>query len=441
MKKILIILILLFPTSVLALSLDCPNIASSNEEVICTLKENEINGLRAKLELEGGLTYKKIVPTSPWTSYYQSHLGFTLGNIKENTPLDAKLYLKVNNQAEIGKEYSITLKEVEESNLELKNTSLDSISSKIKIISDNNNLSTLTIKNETITPKFQENITTYYVNTENNQVEIEAIPKDPSAKVEGDIGTHSLDYGVNKFLIKVTSPRGHAKEYTIYITRKIKNISKNNDATLKKLIINHHQITLEKNKYYYDLTLENKEESLNIEAIPNNSKAKAEIEKKDKLEVGNNEIKIIVTAEDGTKSTYLIHVTRKKKLSNDSTLKSIIIKNYVLSFSPKKYKYQLEIQEENKLDIQVISNNDLAKYKIIGNENLKNNSQIKIIVTAEDKTTTTYQINIKKEQEELTSKLLNADSKILPIITFIILISMILIIKIIKTHVNKEKNR
>lgn len=441
MKKILIILILLFPTSVLALSLDCPNIASSNEEVICTLKENEINGLRAKLELDGGLTYQKIVPTSSWTSYYQSNLGFTLGNIKENSPLDAKLYLKVNNQAEVGKEYSVTLKEVEESNLELKNTSLDSISSKIKIISDNNNLSTLTIKNETITPKFQENITTYYVNTENNQVEIKATPKDLSAKVEGDIGTHSLDYGVNKLLIKVTSPRGHIKEYTIYITRKIKNISKNNDATLKKLIINHHQITLEKNKYYYDLTLENKEENLNIEAIPNNSTSKVEIEKKDKLEVGNNEIKIIVTAEDGTKSTYLIHITRKKKLSNDSTLKSIIIKNYVLSFSPKKYKYQLEIQKENKLDIQVIPNNDLAKYKIIGNENLKNNSQIKIIVTAEDKTTITYQINIKKEQEELTSKLLNTDSKILPIITFIILISMILIIKIIKTHVNKEKNR
>lgn len=441
MKKILIILILLFPTSVLALSLDCPDIASSSEEVICTLKENEINGLRAKLELEGGLTYQKIVPTFPWTSYYQSNLGFTLGNIKENSPLDAKLYLKVNNQAEIGKEYFITLKEVEESNLELKNTSLDSISSKIKIISDNNNLSTLTIKNETITPKFQENITTYYVNTENNQVELEATPKDLSAKVEGDIGTHSLDYGVNKFLIKVTSPRGHIKEYTIYITRKIKNISKNNDATLKKLIINHHQITLEKNKYYYDLTLENKEEKLNIEAISNNSTSKVEIEKKDKLEVGNNEIKIIVTAEDGTKSIYLIHITRKKKLSNDSTLKSIIIKNYVLSFSPKKYKYQLEIQKENKLDIQVIPNNDLAKYKIIGNENLKNNSQIKIIVTAEDKTTTTYQINIKKEQEELTSKLLNTDSKILPIITFIILISMILIIKIIKTHVNKEKNR
>ena len=150
---------------------------------------------------------------------------------------------------------------------------------------------------------------------------------------------------------------------------------------------------------------------------------------------------MVIKTKPKSKSIYLIHITRKKKLSNDSTLKSIIIKNYVLSFSQKKYKYQLEIQKENKLDIQVIPNNDLAKYKVIGNENLKNNSQIKIIVTAEDKTTTTYQINIKKEQEELTSKLLNTDSKILPIITFIILISMILIIKIIKTHVNKEKNR
>ena len=320
MKKIFVILLLFVPSSVFALSLDCPDKVSFGEEFVCQFKANEITGIKANLELADGIDYQKIEVSEPWKIYYQSKKGFVLGNIKENTSLEAKLSFKVNRDVVVGKEFGITLKEIEESDLEIKNTSKDLISSKIKVISDDNFLSILEVKNEKMMPKFQEDVMTYFVETERNQVEIYVSPKDHSSKLEGDTGVHLLEYGVNSFQIKVTSVRGNVKKYTIYVTRKIKNSGLNRDVSLKSLVINGHKISLEKNKYYYQLTLDSQEEGLNIDAIANHDKTKIEIIQKGKLEVGDNEVKIVLTAESGEKSTYLVHVVRKEKLSSDISL-------------------------------------------------------------------------------------------------------------------------
>ena len=85
-------------------------------------------------------------------------------------------------------------------------------------------------------------------------------------------------------------------------------------------MINGHKISLEKNKYYYQLTLDSQEEGLNIDAIATHDKTKIEIIQKGKFEVGDNEVKIVLTAESGEKSTYLVHVVRKEKLSSDISL-------------------------------------------------------------------------------------------------------------------------
>ena len=320
MKKIFVILLLFVPSSVFALSLNCPDMVSPGEDFVCTLSETEVTGIKANLEVGDGIVYQKLSLNSLWKIYYQSKNGFVLGNIKENTSLEAKLSFKVNHDVEVGKEIGITLKGIEASDLEVKNTSKDLISSKIKVISDDNFLSILEVKNEKMTPKFQEDVMTYFVETERNQVEIYASPKDHSSKLEGDIGVHLLEYGVNSFQFKVTSARGNAKKYTIYVTRKIKDSTLNRDVSLKSLVINGHKISLEKNKYYYQLTLDNQEEGLSIDAVANHDKTKIEIIKKDKLEVGDNEVKIVLTAESGEKSTYLVHVIRKKELSSDTSL-------------------------------------------------------------------------------------------------------------------------
>ncbi|MDY4996257.1 MAG: hypothetical protein SO108_00910 [Bacilli bacterium] len=320
MKKIFLILLLFVPSSVFALSLNCPDMVSPGEDFVCTLSETDVTGIKSNVELVEGIDYQKIEVSEPWKIYYQSKKGFVLGNIKENTSLKAKLSFKVNRDVVVGKEFGITLKEIEESDLEIKNTSKDLISSKIKVISDDNFLSILEVKNEKMMPKFQEDVMTYFVETERNQVEIYVSPKDHSSKLEGDTGVHLLEYGVNSFQIKVTSVRGNVKKYTIYVTRKIKNSGLNRDVSLKSLVINGHKISLEKNKYYYQLTLDSQEEGLNIGAIANHDKTKIEIIQKGKLEVGDNDVKIVLTAESGEKSTYLVHVVRKEKLSSDISL-------------------------------------------------------------------------------------------------------------------------
>ncbi|MDD5827425.1 MAG: hypothetical protein PUD25_06665 [Bacilli bacterium] len=438
MKKIFLILLLFVPSSVFALSLDCPDKVSFGEEFICQFKANEITGIKANLELAEGIDYQKIEVIEPWKIYYSSLNGFVLGNISNIALLEAKLVFKASDKLENGREYSISLNKIEASDLGVKNTSRESIFSKVKVISDNNYLSTLGVKNEKFTPSFQKDISTYFVETENSQVEIQATSQDRLAKVEGDIGKQSLVYGVNKFIIKVISARNHERDYTIYVTRKVRNVLKNEDASLKKLVINQKDISLKKNQYYYKVTLDNQEENLVVKAIPLYDTTKVDVLGESQLKVGSNEVRIVTTSESGIKNIYLVNVVRKKKLSHDSKLKSIVIKNYYLPFSSNRYQYQLSIKEESQLDIQLVLNDQASHYKIYRNKNLKNNSVIKIVVWAEDKSVSTYQIKILKENKNLSVKFFNENSKLLPLIAFALCIILVLGIKIARTYVKRK---
>ena len=214
---------------------------------------------------------------------------------------------------------------------------------------------------------------------------------------------------------------------------------KNEDASLKKLVINQKDISLKKNQYYYKVTLDNQEENLVVKTIPLYDTTKVDVLGESQLKVGSNEVRIVTTSESGIKNIYLVNVVRKKKQSHDSKLKSIVIKNYYLPFSSNRYQYQLSIKEESQLDIQLVLNDQASHYKIYGNKNLKNNSVIKIVVWAEDKSTSTYQIKILKENKNLSVKFFNENSKLLPLIAFVLCIILVLVIKIARTYVKRKE--
>ena len=70
---------------------------------------------------------------------------------------------------------------------------------------------------------------------------------------------------------------------------------------------------------------------------------------------------------------------------------------YNLSFDSNTYDYKLKIKKKVKsLDILVETLSETATYEIKNNENLKNNSQITITVTAENGDELNYNILIKK---------------------------------------------
>ena len=64
---------------------------------------------------------------------------------------------------------------------------------------------------------------------------------------------------------------------------------------------------------------------------------------------------------------------------------------------------------------------------------------IKIVVWAEDKSVSTYQIKILKENKNLSVKFFNENSKLLPLIAFALCIILVLGIKIARTYVKRKE--
>lgn len=90
--------------------------------------------------------------------------------------------------------------------------------------------------------------------------------------------------------------------------------------------------------------------------------------------------------------------------SSDNTLKSLTVSPEGLSpqFSPKTVTYKMTVKSNvNKLDITAKTNDSKATYKITGNTNLKEGTNIvKITVTAENGSTKQYKITVTKLAEE-----------------------------------------
>ena len=80
-------------------------------------------------------------------------------------------------------------------------------------------------------------------------------------------------------------------------------------------------------------------------------------------------------------------------------LDDLKVENYVLDFRTNNYDYTLTINDEEKLNITPVLNDENAKYNITGNKNLKNGSVIKVTITNDDGDESIYRIAIMKEEK------------------------------------------
>lgn len=93
--------------------------------------------------------------------------------------------------------------------------------------------------------------------------------------------------------------------------------------------------------------------------------------------------------------------------SNNNYIKTLEIKGYKIDFRKAKKNYDLIIEKDvNKLELNIELENDKATYKILGNDNLKENDyKVLIEVTAENGDKQTYTINTEiKEDKELNEE-------------------------------------
>lgn len=189
-------------------------------------------------------------------------------------------------------------------------------------------------------------------------------------------------------------------------TTAAKQDSKSNDASLKSLTVKDNEgvtvvLTPEFSStvYEYDGTVSGTAKTVNIEPIANHDKANIVISSNASQELKegeNNKITITVTAEDGiSKKSYVLNI-KKNALTSNATLSALEIEELPdFKFSTDTFKYDVRIKKDvTKLTLKYTPSDEKSVVTVSGNEDLKDGSKIKILVTAEDGTKKEYVITI-----------------------------------------------
>ena len=267
--------------------------------------------------------------------------------------------------------------------------------------SSNNNLSSLSVSVGAI--NFNKDVTSYNLNVDSDvsEVVINASVEDKTAVLTGT-GTKSLSYGNNVLNVVVRAENGSEKTYTININRK--DIRSDNNA-LSSLSVNDGELSPAFNKgtIEYYLSVPYEVNVLSVNATAEDDKAKVNISNTNLLAEKTTDVKISVTAENGSVRTYTIHTTRgkdpNKVLSTDNYLESLTVSDGILSpsFQQDRVNYIVYLPFEiNEITINyTLSEKEYATSKKEGPDKLSvGNNLYKISVTAEDESVREYNITV-----------------------------------------------
>lgn len=163
-----------------------------------------------------------------------------------------------------------------------------------------------------------------------------------------------------------------------------------------------------KTKTSYAITVGMYVNEISINADTESDSSYYYVEGNKDLVEGDNNIRVVVVAENGSTRTYNITATKTSDpIKADAYLENLIIEDIRLTpeFQSEVLEYDLGKIEFNidKLNILTFTKNENAKVEIIGNENLKvGENEIKIIVTAEDGVTKKeYKLKVTKNEENI----------------------------------------
>ena len=284
-------------------------------------------------------------------------------------------------------------------------TAPDNKSKQYKVIverekSDNNNISSLIVKQGKLDKAFDKDTTTYEVNVRKNvtSLDMDIELEDKSATYE-IVDNNFTDIGTYPVTIKVTAENGNVKNYII-------NVNVQQDAyfsnRLLSLTLSNGSLTpdFDPDINYYAVTVPNSINNVEINAVKENVDAKVEGLGVHNLDIGRNLIQINVTSKDGIINTYTLVIYRSG--NSDATLSSLNIKNqkYYPIFNKNEENYELEVSSDiNNLEIDAIPTDPNSNVNISGNKNLITGENIiKIVVTAPDNITSkTYTIKVNKK--------------------------------------------
>ncbi|MDE6284924.1 MAG: cadherin-like beta sandwich domain-containing protein, partial [Bacilli bacterium] len=290
----------------------------------------------------------------------------------------------------------------------------------VKRLSNNANLQSLSVTSDpagTLTPEFSENTTSYVYkydrNVGNILVTATAVSRVPV------VGTGSINPAVTKNVtLTSTSEDGTPKVYTISFVQELENDSSLASLIVKNGEINYSPVLKPGTTNKYTLTVPGDVDAVELIATPNGSyvqnvDGEGTIRKNVSLNTGLNTEIFEVIAEDGTRTTYTVEITRTQ--NTEAFLTSLTIAGEVVEdFSPTTYTYNFEVPN-NRTQIIIAETHSLGA-TITGNsgphalDRIGVNT-IKIKVTSEDGAAeNTYTINVKRKSRDASITSLTATS-------------------------------
>lgn len=302
--------------------------------------------------------------------------------------------------------------------------------------STNDNLSNIVLSLGELSPKFSKDVLNYTVEVPNNvsSLTITASLEDKKAEFVSGYGSRTVDLklGENIILIQAQAEKGNTKTYTIKVNRNYKGANN----YLKSITLSSGTLNFNKDIFEYKINVDYNTKELLISAIAEEETSTVEVVGNKELVVGENIYKIKVLAENKSERIYTIIVNRLeegKTLSNNNYLANLSIKNHSIAFVKDKLTYDITLTNETSLDLKYDTEDEKSFVKVEGNNDLKNNSVIKIIVTAEDGTTRTYILNVIKEET------FNYNILIILLAVLFLALTVIIILKKVKSK-KKEVN-
>ena len=263
-------------------------------------------------------------------------------------------------------------------------------------------LDSLAVKGYTITPEFDQYVKEYKLKVESTvkSVDIEATLTGNLSKFKSKYGprTVSLKYGKNTVKVIVIAENETENTYVIDITR---DDGRDDNNFLSNLSIDAGKLNFSRNTITYNVNVKKEVSEITISATAESEKAKISGTGKKKLKEGKNSFDIKVTAENESVLKYTIVVNRVDEVEKPSEpfITSLSISNAKINFDTNTTTYDVEISSrdtELKIDYKVSSG---VSSKVVGNENLKDGSIVKIMCYRDDEEAK-YTFNIKKEEKE-----------------------------------------
>lgn len=211
-----------------------------------------------------------------------------------------------------------------------------------------------------------------------------------------------LQVGENLVTINVTAQDGTAKEYTIVVTREGAQEQTSSNANLQGIYGLDLKETFDKDKTEYTASVSNETAYLyGLYAVAEDGLAAVSIENQNtELIVGENLIKIKVTAQNGDEKVYQINVTReeKKPLSSNADLKAITGITLNETFDKNHLEYTASVgRDVDRIEITAEAEDQDSYVAVYGNHYLSLGENIvNIMVYATDGTSKNYVLNINR---------------------------------------------